>query len=72
VTANDLNLGVFQKGVGGTAVTYGNAALLSIALDFKPGVAIGTDVTIVVSPSQELKSTGMSNITIAVGTLKVQ
>lgn len=72
VQGNALMAGVFQKGVGGAAVTYGTAPLVKVALDFVPGSAPGTPITITVSSSQELTAGGMSNVTVATGTLVTQ
>ena len=74
VQGNNLLAGVFQKGVGGAAVSYGSGALVRVALDFVPGSAAGTAIPLTVSSSQELTASGMVafGTPVAVGTLTAQ
>lgn len=68
---NLLKVAIFHKGLKGTPTSY-TGPLASVAVDLKSGLQAGTDLRIGVQLAQELRSTGMKPISLAIGTIQAQ
>lgn len=66
-----LRAGLFQKGLATPPLPHSAGPVARIALDLAPGAAPGT-LALVPSGTQELRSSGMQPITLAVGTLSAR
>lgn len=63
---NLLMAAVFQKGVKGIPTPFAGP-LASVALDLKPGQPTGSEIQIGVQLAQQLQSSGMAPISLAIG-----
>ena len=70
--SGDLIAGVYQKGLSTTPVAHSVGAVATIALDAAPSASASSSTTLTVKVSQELQATGMTGITIKVGTVSLQ